>query len=154
MCGRARLSSDVSEIKIAFDIPPERPIPNIAPNWNVAPTDPVPVVHYDARAGARSLDVMRWGQIPDRARPQLQPCYCNRPFKVPVDPHNVTRRGISSGRSPSPRWAPKVIAESSSGLGDVFQPGRVNLAIRTRPGGFARGDFGLYRTTTLFSGVW
>ena len=71
MCGRARLSSDVSEIKIAFDIPPERPIPNIAPNWNVAPTDPVPVVHYDARACARSLDVMRWGLIPYRARPQL-----------------------------------------------------------------------------------
>ena len=30
MCGRARLSSDVSEIKIAFGIPPERPTPNIA----------------------------------------------------------------------------------------------------------------------------
>jgi hypothetical protein len=29
MCGRARLSSDVSEIKIAFGIPPERPAPNI-----------------------------------------------------------------------------------------------------------------------------
>src|SRR6266481_7266809 len=27
MCGRARLSSDVSEIKIAFDIPPERLTP-------------------------------------------------------------------------------------------------------------------------------
>jgi hypothetical protein len=28
MCGRARLSSNVSEIKIAFGIPPERPTPN------------------------------------------------------------------------------------------------------------------------------
>ena len=25
MCGRARLSSDVSEIKLVFSIPPERP---------------------------------------------------------------------------------------------------------------------------------
>jgi hypothetical protein len=40
MCGRTRLSSDVSEIKIAFRIPPEPPTPNIAPSWNVAPTDP------------------------------------------------------------------------------------------------------------------
>jgi putative SOS response-associated peptidase YedK len=64
MCGRARLSSDVSEIKLAFSIPPERPAPNIAPSWNVAPTDPLPVVHYDAQEGARSLDVMRWGLIP------------------------------------------------------------------------------------------
>jgi putative SOS response-associated peptidase YedK len=30
----------------------------------VAPTDPLPVVHYDAKTGQRSLDVMRWGLIP------------------------------------------------------------------------------------------
>ena len=27
MCGRARLSSDVSEIKLVFSIPPHRPMP-------------------------------------------------------------------------------------------------------------------------------
>jgi hypothetical protein len=76
MCGRARLSSDVSEIKLVFSIPPDRPTPNFAPSWNVAPTDPLPIVRYDVREGARSLDVMRWGLIPfwakdiqrDRAR--------------------------------------------------------------------------------------
>jgi putative SOS response-associated peptidase YedK len=47
-----------------FSIPPERPTPNIAPSWNVAPTDPLPVVRYDKRAGERSLDVMRWGLVP------------------------------------------------------------------------------------------
>ena len=34
------------------------------PSWNVAPTDPLPIVHYDAKEGARSLEVMRWGLIP------------------------------------------------------------------------------------------
>ena len=64
MCGRARLSSDVSEIKLVSRIPNERPTPNIAPSWNVAPTDPLPVVRYNGRAHKRSLDVMRWGLIP------------------------------------------------------------------------------------------
>ena len=64
MCGRARLSSDVSEIKLVFSIPPERPTPNIPANWNAAPTEDLPVVRYDARAGGRSLDVMRWGLVP------------------------------------------------------------------------------------------
>jgi putative SOS response-associated peptidase YedK len=56
--------SDVSEIKLVFSIPPHRPASNIAPSWNVASTDPLPVVRYDTRAGERSLDVMRWGLVP------------------------------------------------------------------------------------------
>jgi putative SOS response-associated peptidase YedK len=64
MCGRVRLSSDVSEIKLVFSIPRHQPTPNIAPSWNVAPTDPLPIVRYDAKAGERSLDVMRWGLVP------------------------------------------------------------------------------------------
>jgi putative SOS response-associated peptidase YedK len=64
MCGRARLSSDVSEIKLVFRIPPERPTPNFPPSWNVAPTDSLPVVRYERKAGQRSLDLLRWGLIP------------------------------------------------------------------------------------------
>jgi putative SOS response-associated peptidase YedK len=64
MCGRARLSSDVSEIKLVFSIPPARPAPNFAASWNVAPTDPLPVVRFDPKERQRSLDVMRWGLIP------------------------------------------------------------------------------------------
>jgi putative SOS response-associated peptidase YedK len=64
MCGRVRLSSDVSEIKLVFSIPPHRLTPNFPPSWNVAPTDPLPVVRYDAKANERSLDVMRWGLVP------------------------------------------------------------------------------------------
>jgi putative SOS response-associated peptidase YedK len=45
-------------------IPPERPLPNVPPSWNVAPTDTLPVVRYDAKAGQRSLDMLRWGLIP------------------------------------------------------------------------------------------
>jgi putative SOS response-associated peptidase YedK len=68
MCGRVRLSSDVSEIKLVFSIPPHRPTPNFPPSWNVAPTDPLPVIRYDTKAGERSLDVLRWGLVPDWAK--------------------------------------------------------------------------------------
>src|SRR5438874_707730 len=64
MCGRVRLSSDVSEIKLVFSIPPHRPTPNFPPSWNVAPTDSLPVVRCDAKAGERSLDLLRWGLVP------------------------------------------------------------------------------------------
>jgi putative SOS response-associated peptidase YedK len=64
MCGRVRLSSDVSEIRLVFRIPPDRPIPNFPRSWNAAPTDSLPVVRFDAKAGQRSLDMLRWGLIP------------------------------------------------------------------------------------------
>jgi putative SOS response-associated peptidase YedK len=64
MCGRVRLSSDVSEIKLVFGIPATRPAPNIAATWNGAPTDTLPVVRWDTAAGERSLDPMRWGLVP------------------------------------------------------------------------------------------
>jgi hypothetical protein len=68
MCGRVRLSSDVSEIKLVFSIPPHRRTPNFAPSWNAAPTDLLPVVRYDRRAGERSLDLLGWGLIPHWAK--------------------------------------------------------------------------------------
>jgi len=64
MCGRAKLETDVSQLKIAFRVPPEYPTPNFAPSWNVAPTDSLPIVRYDPRAGSRTLDLMRWGLVP------------------------------------------------------------------------------------------
>ena len=86
MCGRARLSSDVSEIKLVFSIPPERPTPNFPPSWNVAPTDTLPVVRYDTKAGQRSLDMLRWGLIP----------YWAKDLKVGFANINAKAEGIES----------------------------------------------------------
>jgi hypothetical protein len=64
VCGRARPSFDISEIKLVCSIPPERPTLNFAYSWNVAPTDSRPVMRCDARARERSRDVMRRGLVP------------------------------------------------------------------------------------------
>jgi putative SOS response-associated peptidase YedK len=32
--------------------------------WNVAPTDNLPIVRYNAKEGHRTLDMMRWGLVP------------------------------------------------------------------------------------------
>lgn len=64
MCGRARLSTDFSQLKILFRLPPDRPLPNFQPTWNLAPTDPIPIVRRDRDDGLRRLDVVRWGLLP------------------------------------------------------------------------------------------
>jgi putative SOS response-associated peptidase YedK len=64
MCGRARLSTDFSEIKIIFGIPPGQPVPNFAPTYNLAPTDPIPIVRHSFRIENRDLAVARWRLIP------------------------------------------------------------------------------------------
>ena len=86
MCGRVRLSSDVSEIKLVFSIPPDRPTPNFPPSWNVAPTDILPVVRYDTKAEQRSLDMLRWGLIP----------YWDKDIKVGFANINAKAEGIES----------------------------------------------------------
>src|ERR1700748_1144907 len=97
MCGRVRLSSDASEIKLVFSIPPHRPTPNFPPTWNGAPTDQLPVVRYDAKAGERSLELLRWGLVPYWAkdlkvgfegiesRPAFRDAFQRRRCPLPVD---------------------------------------------------------------------
>jgi putative SOS response-associated peptidase YedK len=127
MCGRARLSSDVSEIKVAFRIPPERPSPNFAASWNVAPTDPLPVVRYDTKEHQRSLEVMRWGLVP----------FWEKDIKVGFANINAKAEGIEN----------KPAFREGSGSGDVscrstiFISGRRSTAASspTRSGSRAAG---------------
>jgi putative SOS response-associated peptidase YedK len=52
----------LSQIRVLFET--VNPVPNAAPSYNVAPTDNLPIVRYDAKAGSRTLDLMRWGLVP------------------------------------------------------------------------------------------
>lgn len=69
MCGRARLASDYSEIKIQLKFAPEAPVPNFGENWNLAPTEPQ-LVAIRAKDGKRVPKMMRWGLLPHWAKDQ------------------------------------------------------------------------------------
>ncbi len=61
MCGRIVITHPVDEIARIFDARPDNDLPEL-PNFNVCPTDRVPVVL--AGEGGRRLVAMRWGFLP------------------------------------------------------------------------------------------
>jgi putative SOS response-associated peptidase YedK len=67
MCGRVRLSSDYSEIKIRLKFSPHAPAPNFEPDWNKPPTEPM-LVAIRSKDGERVPKMMKWGLIPHWAK--------------------------------------------------------------------------------------
>jgi putative SOS response-associated peptidase YedK len=60
MCGRFALTTTEEELRRAFAY--EGPPRNLAPRWNIAPTQEVPVVRL--AHGVRRLDLLKWGLEP------------------------------------------------------------------------------------------
>jgi putative SOS response-associated peptidase YedK len=67
MCGRVRLSSDYSEIKIRLKFAPNSVAPNFEPDWNKPPTAPM-LVAIRSIDGERVPKMMKWGLIPHWAK--------------------------------------------------------------------------------------
>jgi putative SOS response-associated peptidase YedK len=63
MCGRVRLSSDYSEIKIKLKFAPDSVAPNFEADWNKPPTMPM-LVAIRSEDGKRIPKMMKWGLIP------------------------------------------------------------------------------------------
>lgn len=64
MCGRYSLTTAPEALRRLFKF---ENLPNLAPRYNVAPTQTVPVLRRHAD-GTRSLDMLRWGLIPHWAK--------------------------------------------------------------------------------------
>jgi putative SOS response-associated peptidase YedK len=62
MCGRYASYLPHSEIAALFRTQGE--IPNLGPNWNVAPAQPAMVARRHHETGERRLDVLRWRLVP------------------------------------------------------------------------------------------
>lgn len=61
MCGRFALEATGEEVASAFDL---QETPQLAPRYNIAPTQPVAAVRLHPHSGARELTHFHWGLIP------------------------------------------------------------------------------------------
>jgi len=59
MCGRMLLTTPVTELQKIFSFPET---PNLAPRWNIAPTQDIAAVR--AEADGQHLALLRWGLVP------------------------------------------------------------------------------------------
>ncbi len=90
MCGRFTLTADPAELQEAFpqfNVPQQMP-----PSYNIAPTQPIPVVPNDGR---NAVDFFVWGLIPSWAK---DPSFGNR---------LINARSETLGQKPSFRTAYK-----------------------------------------------
>jgi putative SOS response-associated peptidase YedK len=74
MCGRYLNKLPVEEIARLFGT--RGALPNYPARYNIAPTDPVLAVRFNAKTGERSLDVLRWGLIPHWAKDKSNAAKC------------------------------------------------------------------------------
>ena len=62
MCGRYATTRSDADLTLLFDAVDVTE--SLSPSWNVAPTDPVPLVRMSSSRAARVLDTARWGLVP------------------------------------------------------------------------------------------
>ncbi|RME40343.1 MAG: SOS response-associated peptidase [Planctomycetota bacterium] len=65
MCGRFTLTADADELAEEFDLIAGASLP---PRYNIAPTQPVPIVRVLGDRDVRRLDPLRWGLVPPWAK--------------------------------------------------------------------------------------
>ncbi|HEY8472847.1 MAG TPA: SOS response-associated peptidase [Natronosporangium sp.] len=116
MCGRYATTRSAQDLSSLFDAVDETEEP-VTPRYNVAPTDPVPVVRTSRSAGTRVLSTGRWGLLPHWARdrkqaarminaraetvataPAFAPSFASRRALVPIDGWYEWRRLTGGGK--------------------------------------------------------
>src|SRR6266849_1556043 len=79
MCGRIIVKAKVREYASMFDV---LNVPDLIPNYNVAPTQMVPVVRLKPQDNKRELAMLKWGLIPAWAQ---DPAIGNRMINARAD---------------------------------------------------------------------
>ena len=61
-------------------------LPNVAPSWNIAPSQEAMVVRRHPDTGERHLDLLKWRRLPYWTK---EPTKAQRPINAPSDTANV-----------------------------------------------------------------
>lgn len=96
MCGR--YANDLPLELIARAFRARNNIGDFGPRYNAAPTQMLPVVRWNAEAGERSLDLLRWGLIPSWAK---EPSIGNKMINARAETIATTRATASRGATRS-----------------------------------------------------
>ena len=63
MCGRYASTRSAADLAALFDADDETD-GDLVPDYNIAPTDPAPIVRLSSRSDRPILTVARWGLVP------------------------------------------------------------------------------------------
>ncbi len=88
MCGRYRLSRRKQLVEEYFDTAFEEL--EWTPRYNIAPTQPVPVIRQNPKEPRRKLSLMRWGLIPSWI-PLANSQMVHWPSRAKAEVHHVSR---------------------------------------------------------------
>jgi len=66
VCGRYRLSRKKQVVEEYFDCVSDEP--DWSPRYNIAPTQPIPVIRQNPKEPVRQSSLMKWGLIPSWAK--------------------------------------------------------------------------------------
>ena len=94
MCGR--YASFLPAEAMARIFGTVNPLPNLAPSWNVAPTNDLAVVRRHPETGERHLDLLKWGLLPYWTK---DPARAQRPINARVETAAKVRRALTIPQS-------------------------------------------------------
>jgi putative SOS response-associated peptidase YedK len=122
MCGRyatTRSATDLSAFFEAYDV-----TSGLEADYNVAPTEPVPVVRMSARRGARVLDTARWGLVPPWAAD----------LRGGARMINARSETVATSRAFAPSFARRRCLVPADGWFEWVRKGRERQAFYLTPG--------------------
>jgi putative SOS response-associated peptidase YedK len=133
MCGRFNLTASGEEIAEAFDLDE---VPELAPRYNIAPTQPVAVVRLDRASGRRRLSELRWGLVPEGApetdrghinarsetawqKPSFRDAFARRRCLIPATGFYEWKRTRARNRQP---WALALASGQPFAFAGLWEP--------------------------------